>query len=107
MVVAPSLKYNYFIAVYPIILSEIQDLSDEGRDEVNFTCEAIGEPVPDISWYYNDIMINDSIKYMIMTRLLNITTTESTLTVYNAINSDVGVYSCTASNALGNVTSHG
>ena len=100
-------SYDYYIVVYPIILSEIQDLSDEGRDTVNFTCEAIGEPVPDISWYYNDVIINNSIKYMVMSRLLNITTTESTLTIYNAKNSDVGIYSCTASNALGNVTSHG
>ena len=96
-----------YVAVHPKILSEIQDLSDEERHTVNFTCEAVGEPVPSISWSFNDKLINDSIKYMIISRSLSITTTESTLTVYNAINSDEGIYSCTASNILGNDTSYG
>ena len=102
------MSYTYLcVVVYPIILSEIQDLSDEGRRTVNFTCEAIGEPVPNISWSFNDKLINDSIKYMIISRSLSITTTESTLTIYNATKSDEGIYSCTASNILGNDTNYG
>ena len=100
----------FCFAVIPIILSDITDLSDEGRDMVNFTCIAIGEPTPDISWYFNDIMINapyDSIKYMIVSEPFNITTTASMLILHNATASDVGVYTCTASNTLGNDTSHG
>ena len=100
----------FCFAVIPIILSDITDLSDEGRDMVNFTCIAIGEPTPDISWYFNDIMINapyDSIKYMIVSEPFNITTTASILILHNATASDVGVYTCTASNTLGNDTSHG
>ena len=100
----------FCVTVNPIILSDISDLSDEGRDMVNFTCQAIGEPAPDISWYFDDVMINvsdSSSKYMIVSRSLNVTTITSMLTVYNATSSDVGVYSCTASNALGNDTSHG
>ena len=67
----------------------------------------MGEPVPDISWYFNDEMINvsdNSSKYMMMSRLLNITTTENTLTVYNVTSSDVGTYTCNSSNIIGNVT---
>ena len=100
----------FCVTVNPTILSDITDLSDEGRDMVNFTCQAIGKPVPYISWYFNDVMINvsdNSSKYMIVSRSLNISTITSMLTVYNATSSDVGVYSCTASNALGNDTSHG
>ena len=100
----------FCVTVNPTILSDITDLSDEGRDMANFTCQAIGEPVPDISWYFNDVMINvsdNSSKYMIVSRSLNISTITSMLTVYNATSSDVGVYTCTASNALGNDTSHG
>ena len=70
----------------------------------------MGEPVPDISWYFNDVMINvsdNSSKYMIMSRSLNITTTENTLTVYNLTSSDVGTYTCTASNFIGHDTSSG
>ena len=85
------------------------DLSDEGRDKVIFTCQAVGEPVPDISWYFN-VIINvsdNSSKYMIVSRSLNITTTENTLTVYNVTSSDVGNYTCNASNIIGSVTSSG
>jgi len=77
---------------------------------VNFTCIATGEPVPNISWYFNDVMINvsdSSNKYMVMLNSLNKTTTESILTVYNTTESDIGIFSCTATNILGNVTSYG
>ena len=70
----------------------------------------MGEPVPDISWYFNGVMINvsgNSSKYMIMSRLLSITTTENTLTVYNVTSSDVGTYSCNAINKLGNNSTDG
>ena len=92
----------------------IQNLiKDEVRNEtenVTFLCQAVGEPVPDISWYFNDVMINvsdNSSKYMIVSRSLNITTTENTLTVYNVTSSEVGTYTCSASNIIGSVTSSG
>ena len=67
----------------------------------------MGEPVPVISWYFNGVMINvsdNSSKYMIVSRSLNITTTENTLTVYNVTSSDVGTYTCNSSNTIGSVT---
>ena len=70
----------------------------------------MGEPVPDISWYFNDVMINvsdNSSKYMIVSRSLNITTTENTLTVYNVTSSDVGTYTCNATNGIGSITDFG
>ena len=92
----------------------IQNLiKDEVRNEtenVTFLCQPVGEPVPDISWYFNDVMINvsdNSSKYMIVSRSLNITTTENTLTVYNVTSSEVGTYTCSASNIIGSVTSSG
>ena len=92
---------------YPII-SEVRNQTEN----VTFLCQAVGEPIPDISWYFNGVMINvsdNSSKYMIMslTRSLNITTTENTLTVYNVTSSDVGTYTCNSSNIIGNVTSSG
>ena len=90
---------------YPII-SEVRNQAEN----VTFLCQAVGEPVPDISWYFNGVMINvsdNSSKYMIMSRSLNITTTENTLTVYNVTSSDVGTYTCNSSNFVGSVTSSG
>ena len=89
-------------------------IKDEVRNEtesVAFLCQAVGEPVSDISWYFNDVMINvsdNSSKYMIVSRSLNITTTESTLTVYSVTSSDVGTYTCNATNVVGidNTSTH-
>ena len=89
-----------------MIHDEVRDHTENG----SFSCQSVGEPVPDISWYFNDIMINDSdnsSKYMIVSRSLNITTTENTLTVYNVTSSDVGTYTCTATNTVGNDSNSG
>ena len=86
---------------------------DEVRNQnnnVTFLCQAVGEPVPDISWYFNGVMINvsdNSSKYMIVSRSLNITTTENTLTVYNVTSSDVGTYTCNSSNIIGSAAGSG
>ena len=88
-------------------------INDEVRNQeenVTFSCQSVGEPVPDITWSFNDAMINEfdgNSKYMIESRSLNITTTENTLTVYNVTSSDVGTYTCNASNIIGSVTNSG
>ena len=99
-----------FYTVIPSI-GVINDEIIDQEENVTFLCEAVGEPVPNISWYFNDVMIinvsDNSSKYMIVSRSLNITTTENTLTVYNVTSSDVGKYTCNASNIIGSVTSSG
>ena len=101
--------YIMSFSVDPSILFEIADSTDEGRDVANFTCQAIGEPAPNISWYFNGTMINesDTSKYRIELRLINSTTTEKTLTVYNVTSSDVGTYTCNVNNTIGSDFSHG
>jgi len=97
-------------AVIPSIENSIDNEVKDQGDNVTFLCQTVGEPVPDISWYFNDIKINvsdNSNKYMIMSRSLNITTIENTLTVYNVTSSDVGTYTCNSSNVIGSVTSFG
>ena len=97
------------ITVVPEILSDIVDSTDEGRDLATFTCQATGEPVPTIIWYINGVMVNvsDTSKYMIMSTSINATTTENSLSVYNVTSSDVGTYTCNATNTLGSDSSHG
>ena len=104
-----TMKSQFYLAVAPEILSEIVDSIGEGSDLATFTCQATGKPVPTISWYFNDVMINesDANKYMIISTSLNTTTTENTLTVYNVTSSDVGTYTCNATNTIGSDISHG
>ena len=54
-------------------------------------------------------MINesDTSKYRIEPRPINTTTTEKTLTVYNVTSSDVGTYTCNATNTIGTISRHG
>ena len=100
----------YYLVVIPSISVLINNEIRNQADNITFLCQAVGEPVPDISWYFNGVMINvsdNSSKYIIMSRSLNITTTENTLTVYNVTSSDVGTYSCNATNIVGNDSNSG
>ena len=100
----------FIFVVIPIVQSPINNEVRNQSENVTFLCQAVGEPVPDISWYFNGVMINvsdNSSKYMIMSRTLNMTTTENTLTVYNVTSSDVGFYSCNATNIGGNDSTSG
>ena len=105
-----SYIYIRIHAVIPsVVIPPVDEINDQ-TENVTLLCQAVGEPVPDISWYFNGVMINvsdNSSKYMIMSRSLNITTTENTLTVYNVTSSDVGTYICNSSNVIGSVTSSG
>ena len=83
-------------------------MEENETNSVSFLCEAIGEPVPNISWYFNGVMINvsDTSKYKIEPRSINTTTTE-TLTVNNVTSFDVGTYICNATNIIATDTSIG
>ena len=105
-------KYFYYniSVVIPSIENSIDNEVRNQEENVTFLCQTVGEPVPDISWYFNDIMINvsdSSNKYMIVSRSLNITAIENTLTVYNVTSCDVGTYTCNSSNVIGSITSFG
>ena len=99
-----------FFIVTPCIEKEIDDVTSDQEENITFLCEAMGEPIPDISWFFNDVMINvseNSNKYMIVSRSLNLTTTENALKVYNVTSFDVGTYTCNASNTFGSNTNFG
>ena len=96
------------------VIPRIENLNDDKirnqEDNVTFICRAVGKPIPDINWYFNDVTINvldNSSKYMIVSRSLNITTIENTITVYNVTSSDVGTYTCNASNIIGSAAGSG
>ena len=74
-----------------------------------FICNVTGEPVPTISWYFNGASVNEAntMKYTISMMSLNITTNSSILTITNVQSSDVGTYTCNATNVLSSNTSSG
>ena len=99
--------YDFFSSVIQSIEGILNDVIANQEENVTFSCQSMGEPAPDITWSFNGAMINGNSKYMIVSRSLNINTTENTLTVYNVTSSDVGTYTCNASNIIGSVTNSG
>ena len=67
-----------------------------------FSCQATGEPVPSISWYFKGVVINvsDASKYNISNTVRE-TIVTSSLTISNAKSSDAGTYTCQAENIIG------
>ena len=65
-----------------------------------FSCQADGEPVPTISWYFNGTLLEqtDTTRYIITNNILDIVNVES---------SDAGTYTCIATNVISNDTSCG
>ena len=67
-----------------------------------FSCQATGEPVPTIIWYFDGVMINvsNTSEYNV-TSLINDTVITSIITIMNTQSSDAGMYTCEAENSLG------
>ena len=86
----------------------MDDIQDEG-DTASFTCQATGEPVPTISWYFNGAPVDEAntMKYTIEMMSLNTTTINNTLTIMSVESSDVGTYTCNATNVISTDTSSG
>ena len=83
------------------------DQEQNKGDTASFTCQATGEPVPTISWYYNNTLLVNGTEYMITEMSLNTTTINNTLTIMSVESSDVGTYTCNATNVVSNDTSSG
>ena len=83
------------------------DQTQNEGDTASFTCQATGEPVPTISWYFNGVLLVNGMKHMIPMMSLNTTTINSTLTIMNVQSSDVGTYTCNTTNVVSTDTSSG
>ena len=96
-----------FLLVTPTISPEVSDqIQDEGTT-ASFTCQATGEPVPTISWYFNNSLLANATKHTISETSVNTTTINGTLTIMSVESSDVGTYTCNATNVVSSDTSSG
>ena len=81
------------------VIKKLTDLLINGTYPITFSCEATGEPVPTISWYFNTVSINDANKYNI-SEFVNGSVVTSVLTILNVQSCDVGTYTCEAKNTI-------
>ena len=84
---------------------------DQAENEGNsayFICQVTSEPIPSISWYFNDVPVDEAntMKYSI-TISSNTTTITNTLTIMSVESSDVGTYTCNATNVVSTDASSG
>ena len=79
---------------------------DQTKNEGNnasFTCQTTSEPIPIIKWYYNGALVNNHTnieKYDIKQSSFSATTIINTLTIISVESSDVGTYTCNATNVV-------
>ena len=96
-----------FPVVAPTISPEVLDQIQDVGGTASFTCQATGEPVPIISWYFRgDLFVNGG-RLTISETEVNTTTINSRIIISNAESSDVGTYTCNATNVISSVTSFG
>ena len=101
-----SLSYVHYI-VPPSISLEVMDETHTEGDNASFTCQTTGRPVPTISWYFNNTLLAHGMRYTISETSVNTTTISSTLIIMSVESSDVGTYTCNATNVVSTDTSSG
>ena len=89
---------NHLVA--PSISPEVMSQDVNEGSNAFFSCQVVGEPVPTISWYFNGTALEqaDTTKYII---------TNNTLQIVNVESSDVGTYTCNATNVVSSDSSSG
>ena len=104
--------YDEFLILYTLVQAEITDgvidMLENETNPITFSCQAIGEPVPNISWYFNGelIDVSNASKYIISNSSNGIMVI-GLLTIMNTQSSDVGRYTCFAENFVGSDQSSG
>ena len=95
--------------VTPTISPEVMDQTQNEGGTASFTCQATGGPVPTISWYFNGALVDEAnmMKYTISMMSVNTTTINSRLTIMSVESSDVGTYTCNATNVVSSDISSG
>ena len=95
--------------VTPNISPEVMDQTQNEGGIASFTCQATSGPVPTISWYFNGAPVDEAnlMKYTISMMSVNTTTINSILTIMSVESSDVGTYTCNATNVISSDTSSG
>ena len=94
-----------YVTVPPTISPGVMDQTQNESNTATFTCQATSEPVPTISWYFNDVPVDvtNTVKYEVVSPSPG----RSILRINNVQSSDVGTYTCNATNVVSSDTSSG
>ena len=88
--------------VPPEINLQLADMTENETNNVDFVCRAVGDPAPNIIWYFNGAMIDLSNTAKYHTSVLPLgQDILSFFLLIDAESSDVGTYTCQAVNIVG------
>ena len=98
----------YVVRAEVVNVSDVAVFLENETNPVTFSCQATGEPVPTISWYFNSIVVNTSniinasntSEYNV-TNSINRNVITSLFTIMDTKLSDGGNYTCCAENCFG------
>lgn len=93
-------KKKTVIVKPPRFLKKLQPAVCQPDQPTVLQCKIDGAPYPEIKWYFNDIELFASEKY-----IFNVTEKVATLEIVRVTPQDVGVYTCQAKNQAGVATS--
>ena len=102
-------QYVQFLHLVPAeIIDGVSDVLENETNPVTFSCQATGEPVPTVTWYFDGAVLNvsDTSEYSVSSST-NGTVFTSSITILNTQSSDAGIYTCEAENFLATDRSSG
>ena len=87
----------------PSIEASPQNVIKNESQSVTFKCTVVGNPISQVTWWYNGAQINtsDSAKYSV-SGPSSVSSSEASLTIKNPSRSEKGYYQCKANNGIGN-----
>ena len=90
---------GFFVTDIPEITAHPQNETRKEGDNATFICNAIGNPVPKISWNKGGAPLRNNSR-------ISLSADNKHLTIANVSRVDSGAYRCVAINSLGNDTSN-
>ena len=94
--------FSVFITVAPQILSSYGCI--QTADQLNCSCETVGNPPPALQWYLDGLPVNHSDRFAISSEPLNVSGLRSIITVSQPQQRDLSTLLCHSSNSLGSAT---
>ncbi|XP_030248830.1 cell adhesion molecule 4-like [Sparus aurata] len=90
------------VSFAPQILSSYDCI--QTADQLNCSCETVGNPPPALQWYLDGLPVNHSDRFAISSEPLNASGLSSSITVSQPQQRDLSTLLCNSSNSLGSTT---